>query len=140
MVYRRGGPGRTLLRRIGHDRGRQVQSRFDFTDHFALRGTVGTGFRAPSLSQIAYGQTDNRTTLVNGLVVPALSVLAKVDSPLARALGAQDLKPEKSTNFGLGFVWKLSNRVSLTADGYQVTVKNRIIRTANLSGASVTPR
>lgn len=118
--------------------GGKFNSRFDFNDHFALRGTVGTGFRAPSLSQIAYGQTDNRTALVNGLVVPALSVLAKVDSPLARALGAQDLKPEKSTNFGLGFVWKVSNRISLTTDAYQVTVKNRIIRTANLSGASVT--
>lgn len=118
--------------------GGKFNTRFDITDHFALRGTVGTGFRAPSLSQIGYAQTDNRTAIVNGVVVPSLSVLALNSSPLARALGATDLKPEKSVNFGLGAVWEITPNLSITADGYQVTVKNRIIRTSNLAGANVT--
>jgi iron complex outermembrane receptor protein len=117
--------------------GGKFNSRFDFTDTFAIRGTVGTGFRAPSLSQIAYGQTDNRTAIVGGNIVPALSVLAANGSSLARALGAQNLKPEKSVNFGLGFVWQIRPNISLTTDAYQVTVKDRIIRTANLYGANI---
>ncbi len=118
--------------------GGKFNTRFDITDHFALRGTVGTGFRAPSLSQIGYAQTDNRTAIVGGVIVPSLSVLALNTSPLARALGAADLKPEKSVNFGIGAVWEISPSFSITADGYQVTVKNRIIRSSNLAGANVT--
>jgi len=117
--------------------GGKLNSRYDITPRFALRGTIGTGFRAPSLSQIAYAQTDNRTALINGLVVPALSVLARNASPLARALGAQDLKPEKSLNFGLGFVWQPTSGVNVTVDAYQVRIRDRIIRTGNLSGSSV---
>ncbi|EGD58042.1 TonB-dependent receptor [Novosphingobium nitrogenifigens DSM 19370] len=117
--------------------GGKFNSRFDFTSHFALRGTIGTGFRAPSLSQIAYAQTDNRTTILNGNIVPALSVLARNDSPLARALGATNLKPEKSVNFGFGAVWEINRDISITADAYQVTVKHHIIRTGNLYGANV---
>jgi iron complex outermembrane receptor protein len=69
--------------------------------------------------------------------VPALSVLARNDSPLARALGATNLKPEKSVNFGFGAVWEINRDISITADAYQVTVKHRIIRTGNLYGANV---
>lgn len=118
--------------------GGKFNTRFDITDRFAIRGTVGTGFRAPSLSQIGYAQTDNRTAIVGGVIVPSLSVLALNTSPLARALGASDLKPEKSVNFGVGAVWEISPSVSLTVDAYQVTVKNRIIRTSNLAGPNVT--
>lgn len=118
--------------------GGKFNTRFEITDRFALRGTVGTGFRAPSLSQIGYAQTDNRTAIVGGVIVPSLSVLALNTSPLARALGASDLKPEKSVNFGFGGVWEITPAISLTVDAYQVTVKNRIIRTSNLAGANVT--
>lgn len=118
--------------------GGKLNTRFEITSRLALRGTVGTGFRAPSLSQIGYAQTDNRTAIVNGVIVPSLSVLALNTSPLARAIGAQDLKPEKSVNFGLGAVWEISPNVSITVDAYQVTVKNRIIRTSNLAGTKVT--
>ncbi|WP_296001198.1 TonB-dependent siderophore receptor [Rugamonas sp.] len=119
----------------------KINSRYDFSPAFAIRGTVGSGFRAPSLTQIGYSQTDNRTNInpVTGEVGPSLSKLLLNDSALARRFGAQDLKPEKSLNFGLGAVFKPADNVNLTLDGYQVSVKDRIIRTGYMFGPAFVP-
>jgi iron complex outermembrane receptor protein len=119
--------------------GYKANARYDVTRWLAVRGTVGTGFRAPSLTQIGYAQTDNRTGLDpnTGAIIPSYTKLAPVDSPLARGLGAEDLKPEKSTNYGLGLVLQPAARLSVTIDGYAVRVRNRIIRTGTLFGPAL---
>lgn len=119
--------------------GYKVNSRYDVAPWLAFRGTIGTGFRAPSLTQIGYAQTDNRTGLDpnTGAIIPSYTKLAPVGSPLARALGSQDLKPEKSTNYGLGLVLQPAPRLNITIDGYQVSIKNRIIRTGTLFGPAL---
>ena len=116
--------------------GYKVNSRYDVTPWLAFRGTVGTGFRAPSLTQIGYAQTDNRTGTnpITGAFGAAYTKLARNGSPLATALGAQPLEPEKSTNFGLGTVLRPASRLNITIDGYQVSVRHRIIRTGTLLG------
>lgn len=119
----------------------KLNSRYDITPTFAVRGTVGSGFRAPSLTQLGYAQTDNRTNInpVTGEVGPSLSKLLRNDSALARALGAKDLDPEKSTNFGLGVVYKPADNVNITLDGYQVKIKDRIVRTGYMFGPALAP-
>jgi iron complex outermembrane receptor protein len=125
----------------GTTAGYKLNSRYDVTPWLAVRGTVGTGFRAPSLTQIGYAQTDNRTGInpITGAIVPSLTKLARNNSALAHALGAQDLKPEKSTNYGLGVVLRPARRLNITIDSYQVTVKNRIARTGTLLGPALAP-
>lgn len=117
----------------------KLNSRYDVTSTFAVRGTLGTGFRAPSLSQIGYAQTDNRTALIGGVVTPSLSKVARTTSPLARALGASDLRPEKTWNAGLGVVWRPTANINVTLDAYHIRIKDRIERTGLLFGPSVTP-
>ncbi|MEH3107903.1 MAG: TonB-dependent receptor [Sphingomonas fennica] len=119
--------------------GGKLNSRYDLSDGFALRGTIGSGFRAPSLSQIGYAQTDSRTGInpVTGVSGPSLSKIVTPASAIGRALGAQDLKPEKSFNFGFGGVIRPADRVNITIDAYQVTVKDRISRTGTLLGPAV---
>ncbi|HEX7872903.1 MAG TPA: TonB-dependent receptor [Sphingobium sp.] len=119
--------------------GGKVNSRYDFSPAIAIRGTIGTGFRAPSLSQIGYAQTDSRTGTnpVTGVQGPSLSKIVTPASIIGRALGAQDLKPEKSFNLGLGVVLRPLDRVNITIDGYQVTVRDRISRTGTLLGPAV---
>lgn len=119
----------------------KINTRFDISPRVALRGTLGSGFRAPSLTQIGYSQTDNRTNInpVTGEVGPSLSKLLRNDSPLARQFGARDLKPEKSVNLGLGIVVKPADDVNVTLDGYQVKVKDRIVRTGYMFGPAFTP-
>jgi len=117
----------------------KLNARWDVTPDFAIRGAIGNGQRAPSLTQIGYAQTDSRTNIdpITGLIVPSLSTLARNTSSLARALGAADLKPEKSTNFGLGFVWKPQENRSVTLDGYRIQLRDRIFRTNYIYGSAV---
>ncbi len=111
----------------------KLNSRYELTDQVAVRGTLGSGFRAPSLTQLGYTVTDNRTAAdANGNAVPALRYTATPDSPVAQALGATDLKPEKSRNAGLGITWQPAPRTSFTADAYVIDIDDRILLSENL--------
>ena len=125
----------------GNTFGGKFNPRVDVLPELAFRGTVGTGFRAPSLSQIGYGETNSRTSTNpnTGVVAPSLTVLASNRSELARSLGAQDLKPEKSTNFGLGTVLRPLAHLNVTVDAYQIEISDRIGRTTSLLGPAIQP-
>ncbi len=117
----------------GNTFGLKLNSRYELTDTVAVRGTVGTGFRAPSLTQIGYTVADNRVALdANGNVVPAVTRLTPSGSILAKALGGDDLKPEKSRNLGLGLTWQPAPRTSVTADAYLIDIDDRIALTSNI--------
>ena len=117
----------------GNTFGLKVNSRYELTDTVAVRGTVGTGFRAPSLTQIGYTVADNRVAVdANGNVVPAVTRLTPSGSNLAKALGGDDLKPEKSRNLGLGLTWQPAPRTSVTADAYLIDIDDRIALTSNI--------
>lgn len=112
----------------------KLNSRYELTDQVALRGTVGSGFRAPSLTQLGYTVSDNRTAAdANGNAVPALRYTATPDSALGQALGASDLKPEKSRNLGLGVTWQPAPRTSFTADAYLIDIDDRIVLSDNIA-------
>lgn len=124
--------------------GFKLNSRFEISPAFALRGTVGTGFRAPSLTQSAYAQTDGRTALVFNPATGRTEVTATVaklvtpDSALGALLGAKPLKSERSWNAGAGFVITPGSNISITADGYYIKIKNRIERSGRLFGSGIT--
>ncbi|MEP7096599.1 MAG: TonB-dependent receptor, partial [Dokdonella sp.] len=82
-------------------------------DAFLLRGSVSTGFRAPSLQQRYFSSTF--TDFISG--VPVDVVLAPNGGVIARAAGIPDLKEEKSNSATLGFTWKPMDNVSVTLDG-----------------------
>jgi iron complex outermembrane receptor protein len=96
---------------------------FRVTDDFLLRGSLSTGFRAPSLQQRYFSSTF--TDFVSG--VPVDVVLAPNSGAIARAAGIPDLKEEKSKSATLGFTWKPLENVSVTLDGYRIDINNRIV-------------
>ncbi|MBI5601631.1 MAG: TonB-dependent receptor [Gemmatimonadetes bacterium] len=98
-----------------------------------LRGAVSTGFRAPSLHQSFFSST--ATNFING--VPFEVRTFPVSDPFARALGAKDLKPEKSTNVSAGFAAEPTKNLSFTVDYYLITIKDRIVFSENFTGAQV---
>ena len=110
--------------------------RYEFAPAFALRGSVSNGFRAPSLHQQFF--TTTSTNFVAG--VPVDIVTAQVNSPIARALGSQPLKPEKSVNLSAGFTSNPFRSFNLTADYFHIRIKDRVVLTENLgsSGNAVT--
>ena len=121
----------------GNTRSGKLTARYDFTPTFAVRGTVSNGFRAPSLSQSTYAQTANQYTVVNGVSQFVEAKTARVDSALAKALGAEDLSPEKSRNISLGLTWQPLAQASVTLDAYQIEIRDRIALTGFLYGNGV---
>jgi iron complex outermembrane receptor protein len=112
----------------------KLSMRYAFTDAVALRGSVSTGFRAPSLQQQFFQST--ATNFIGG--VPFDVRTFAVDNPTAIALGAEPLKAEKSTNYGLGLVLQPTDALNVTIDAYRIDIDDRIILSENLIGPAVT--
>ncbi|RFP14717.1 TonB-dependent receptor [Duganella sp. BJB475] len=92
-------------------------------DSVLLRGSGSTGFRAPSLQQVYFSSTF--TDFIGG--VPTDVVLAPNGGTVANAAGIPKLKEEKSTSFTLGTTWTPNAAVSVTADLYNIKIKDRIV-------------
>ncbi|MDW8466770.1 MAG: TonB-dependent receptor [Chloroherpetonaceae bacterium] len=60
-----------------------------------------------------------------------------VDDPVARALGAKPLKPERTLNFAGGLTLDPAPNFSLTADYYHITVTDRIVLSGNFIGDAI---
>lgn len=102
----------------------KASTRYKFLeDKITLRGSVSTGFRAPSLHQI-YTQKQQYSFGAGGIEVQGL--INNV-SPEAQALGVPKLKAEKSTNLTVGLGLRPTNNFSVTFDYYDITVKDRVI-------------
>ena len=96
----------------------KASARYDFSPLAAIRGSISNGFRAPSLAEEHY-------TSLGVLPTGAQGILA-VDSKAAQVLGAQALKPERSTNYSAGFLLNPAPSTHVTVDGYQIDIRDRI--------------
>jgi len=105
----------------------KLSGRYELSPTFALRGTVSTGFRAPTLAEEFYSATNVGPTTAFVQMPPNAAATALL------GLGA-GLQPEKSTNYSLGFVFRPESSMSLTFDLYQVQVRNRIAATSTFYG------
>lgn len=117
----------------------KLSGRYAFTPVVAARGTVSTGFRAPSLQQEFYS-----STTTNSVANPNTGQLQLYDirtlpvsDPAAIALGAQPLGPEKSRNLSLGLVVTPAEGPQATLDFYRIDITNRIVLSGSLVGSEV---
>lgn len=115
----------------------KVAARFEPIKGVAFRGSVSTGFRAPSLAQQFFATTSTNNTVVNGVAQLIEVGTFPVNDPVARALGSQPLRPEKATNLAGGIALDLIRGLSVTADYYNIEIRDRIVLTENLTGAAV---
>lgn len=104
----------------------KLAARIKISNDFSFRGSVSTGFRAPSLAQMYFNTTF--TDIVAGQAID--KIISKNNSPLTRALGIPALKQEVSVNAGLGVTAKIS-ALTLTIDAYYVQIKDRIVLTGS---------
>jgi iron complex outermembrane receptor protein len=109
-------------------------TRYKVTDNFNIRGSAGTGFRAPSLQQINYSNT---FTNVQGAIVSEVKIAPNY-SPITKAAGIPNLKQEKSKNAGLGFTYKPIPELSFTVDGYIIKVTDRVVLSGQFSASDPT--
>ncbi|PIF43964.1 iron complex outermembrane receptor protein [Chryseobacterium sp. 52] len=101
-------------------------TRYAITPQFAFRGSVSTGFRAPSLAQKYYSL--QFTNFQGGNLVTIQ--LASNDSDIAQKSGISQLKQETSLNGSAGFTFN-TGKFTATIDGYYIKVKDRIVLTGN---------
>lgn len=110
----------------------KLSSRYKLAnDKVIIRGSVSTGFRAPTLHQI-------NLQIAQASFVPGQGIQTKGivnnRSAQAKLLGVPQLKPEQSTNYTFGLGLNLSKNFSFTLDYYNIRVKNRIILGSEISG------
>jgi iron complex outermembrane receptor protein len=109
-------------------------TRYKLAPNFNVRGSVSTGFRAPSLQQINY--SSQFTNVQAGKITEVK--IAPNYSPLTQAAGIPALKQEKSVNASLGFSWKPLPELTVTLDGYLVKVKDRIVLSGQFNASDET--
>ncbi len=119
----------------------QAGARFSLIEGLALRGSIGNGFRAPSLQQRYFNNTS--TQFVSGQPQQVLTV--NNDSPIVRnafggsgqqGFGVEPLRQEKSTNYGLGLTATVARQLTLTVDAYQIDIKDRIVLSSSFTRAN----
>ncbi|NVO05300.1 MAG: TonB-dependent receptor [Rhodoferax sp.] len=113
--------------------------RYQPTRQLLLRGSVGTGYIAPSLSQVNAPQQGFGVTqqAYNCSGTPAAVALQQIATNLGvlcddgaqfqeYAKGNLDLRPENSRQATLGIVWDLTPNASVSADLWTVQISNLI--------------
>ncbi len=112
----------------------KLSGRYGFTDEFAVRAAVSSGFRAPTPGQ---QNVLNVTTefdyeindLVNNGTIPSTS-------PIAALRGGGPLQPEESINYSVGTVVD-AGTFTFTADYFRIDVADRLTITRNYSLSDV---
>lgn len=103
----------------------KLSSRYKFADDkITIRGSLSTGFRAPTLHQI-YTQK-SQYSFVPGQGIQVSGIINNV-SPQARQLDIKPLDAEKSTNITIGIGAKPSKNFNFTVDYYNIKVEDRIV-------------
>ncbi|MDF1866886.1 MAG: TonB-dependent receptor [Saprospiraceae bacterium] len=110
----------------------KLASRYKIGSNFTLRGSVSSGFRAPSLAQIHYNLLFNN--IVAGSSVRTL--LASNTSTVAKAFGIGALQEETAFNTGIGLTYR-NGGFTATIDAYNITVDDRIILTDNFDASDL---
>lgn len=109
----------------------KVSSRYDFSDAFAIRGSINTGFRAPTPGQANASQVQTNIDSVTG--APLTAGIVAPGNPVARFFGATSLRPERSFNFAGGIVLKPASRITFTLDYFNIKVEDRIAVSGNFN-------
>ena len=104
---------------------------------FALRGSLSTGFRAPTPGQL------NTRAVTQGLDTRTLQIFntgrLSPSDPLAIALGASPLRPEKSNTKSVGVAWQAGGGFGITADLYRIKVRDRFGESATFAVPATFP-
>lgn len=116
-------------------------ARYEIIPAIAIRGTLSSGFHAPSLAEIDQQSTAYTGTFTNNgfsILAPGHTRQFRANDPRAAAFGAKPLEPEKSTTSSAGLVLRPDSTSSITIDAYDLYIKNVITNTDPLQGPNVT--
>ena len=105
----------------------KLATKMDLSAEFALRGSVSSGFRAPSMQQLYFNNISTQFRDVGGEQIAFEVGTFRNDSDIAKAIGIPELDAETSVTGSVGFVYQPVPAFTLTTDFYHIDVSDRII-------------
>nr|WP_315216232.1 TonB-dependent receptor [uncultured Flavobacterium sp.] len=102
----------------------KIAARLKASKNINFRGSLSTGFRAPSLAQIYYNLRFTNFSSSGASEI----LLSPNNSPVTKAFGIDKLNEEKAINGSLGMTANFGD-FTATIDGYMINVKDRIVLT-----------
>jgi iron complex outermembrane receptor protein len=115
----------------------KLTARYAPAKRLVVRGALSTGFRAPSLVQSHFSSVATNFISLGGQVVPVEVGTFAVESPVARALGATDLRPEQSRHLSGGVVYSPVDGFDLAVDFYRIDIDGRVVFSGNFTGPRI---
>ncbi len=106
-------------------------TRYEVSKKVKVRGSVSTGFRAPSLQQMNFSST---FTTVQGGNIAEVKIAPNYSS-LAAAAGIPELKQEKSLSGAAGLIWSPRSNLNVTVDGYITRINDRVVLSGQFDGS-----
>ena len=103
----------------------KLSARLQITDNVALRSTLSSGFRAPTVGQSTLQRISTSNSIVNGIVAQQSSQLVSALSPIATARSGGGLESEKASSFSFGVLSEIGV-VNVTLDYFYINVKDRL--------------
>ena len=117
----------------------KLSGRYEVTPEWVLRGTISTGFRAPTPGQV-YSQRTSQSLDTETLVIASRGRFSPV-GPVAEILSRREdlsiepLKAERSANYSIGFGYRGHGGLTATVDAFQIDVYDRF---DEISGITLT--
>jgi len=145
-LSRRFGSGTTLSGALrfedyedfGNNLSGKVAFRTQPAPHLALRASLSSGFRAPSLHQAYFNNTSTQFVVSdeNGELVPFEVGTFRQGHPVTDAFGIPALEEETSISAGLGFSWRPNRALLVTLDGFAIDIEDRIVLSGRFQASS----
>ena len=110
----------------------KIAARLKTGGNVNFRGSISSGFRAPSLAQIYYNLRFTNFSSTGASEI----LLSPNNSPVTHAFGIGKLNEEKAINGSLGFTASYGD-FTATIDGYMVNVKDRIVLTGYFDASAL---
>ena len=110
----------------------KIAARLKTGGNVNFRGSISSGFRAPSLAQIYYNLRFTNFSSTGASEI----LLSPNNSPVTQAFGIGKLNEEKAINGSLGFTASYGD-FTATIDGYMVNVKDRIVLTGYFDASAL---
>jgi iron complex outermembrane receptor protein len=101
----------------------KLAANWRFTDNFGVRGTISTGFKAPTPGQTNAFTVSTEFDLVTNELVNNGTIPSTF--PVAQLRGGQPLEPEESTNYTLGTFFNVGG-LDITIDYFNIEVDDRL--------------
>jgi iron complex outermembrane recepter protein len=111
----------------------KLAGHYQLNSKIALRGSLSSGFRAPSLQQRYFNSTF--TDFPSG--IPTDILLANENSSAFQAVGMPELDEETSLNATTGLTWDINNNLAITLDAYWIWIDDRIVLTGSFTDTDI---